>query len=346
MPTPSVPVFWDEAQLLHAPTQELSEGGFIPYPESPARAEAIRSVLAREPWAAFQAPGPLDESLLWQVHDADYVALIRGAWAAWRAEGNAGDALPGCWPARGRRDLKPARIQARLGQASFDAGTPIMAHTAKAVEAAAAIGQSVGEAVAGGAPLVFGLCRPPGHHAGRDYMGGYSYFNSAALAVEAMLRAGAARVAMLDVDYHQGNGTQDIFYARGDVFFCSLHADPAHDFPYFWGCADERGVGEGLGATLNLPLPRGTDWADYRPALRSGLEAIAAFRPEALVVSYGADTYKDDPISHFRLTTADYAAMGAEIAGLGLPCGVLMEGGYAVDALGDNVSAFLQGLRG
>lgn len=341
----TTPVFWDARQLAHAPAHELSEGKLVPYAEVPARAEAIHAALAAAGWAEFHVPEPLDEALLHRVHDADYVRLIREAWAAWVAEGNAGDALPGCWPARGRRDLMPARIQARLGQASFDAGTPITPHTVAAVKAAAAIGQSTGAAVAAGARLAFGLCRPPGHHAGRDYMGGYSYFNNAALAVERLLTGGAARVAVLDVDYHQGNGTQDIFYARGDVFFCSIHADPAHDFPYFWGAAEERGVGPGEGATLNLPLPRGTAWAAYRPALEQALAAIARFGADALVISYGADTFEADPISHFRLKTTDYREMGARIASLGLPSAVLMEGGYAIDALGANVVAFLDGLR-
>lgn len=345
MASRAIPVFWDAVQLTHQPTRELSEGAFIPYPESPARAEAIHGALAAQPWVVLQAPSLLDEALLQRVHAPEYVALIREAWAAWVAEGNAGEALPGCWPSRGRRDLKPQRIQARLGQASFDAGTPIMAHTAAAVEAAAAIGQSVGEAVARGERLVFGLCRPPGHHAGRDYMGGYSYFNNAALAVERLLEGGAEKVAVLDVDYHQGNGTQDLFYERGEVLFCSLHADPAQDFPYFWGCADECGAGPGAGATLNLPLPRGTDWAAYRPALARALETVAGFGAKALIVSYGADTFKGDPISHFRLDTPDYRAMGADIAALGLPTGVVMEGGYAIEALGANVTALLAGLR-
>lgn len=340
----TLPVFWDARQLAHAPAFELSEGRLAPYAESPARAEAIRAALAATGWAAFRAPEALDEALLARVHDGDYIRLIREAWAQWAAEGNEGDALPGCWPARGRRELKPLRIQARLGQASFDAGTPITPHTAAAAEAAAAIGQSTGAAIAGGARLAFGLCRPPGHHAGRDYMGGYSYFNNAALAVERLLAGGARRVALLDVDYHQGNGSQDVFYERGEVLFCSIHADPAHDFPYFWGTAEETGAGAGAGATLNLPLPRDTDWAAYRPALAEALAAIGRFQPDALVISYGADTFEADPISHFKLKTADYRSMGVDIAALGLPMAVLMEGGYAIEALGANVVAFLEGL--
>jgi acetoin utilization deacetylase AcuC-like enzyme len=135
------------------------------------------------------------------------------------------------------------------------------------------------------------LCRPPGHHAGADYLGGYCYLNTAAIAAQAARDAGCARVAILDIDYHHGNGTQDIFWERGDVFYASLHADPATDYPFFWGHADEAGTGDGAGATLNLPLPQGTTLDAFRRAQGSALEAIARFRPELLVVSFGADTW-------------------------------------------------------
>jgi len=197
--------------------------------------------------------------------------------------------------------------------------------------------------VLAGERAAFALCRPPGHHAGRDYLGGYCYLNNAAIAAEAATAAGR-RVAILDIDYHHGNGTQDIFYVRGDLLFVSIHADPRTDYPYYWGHADETGDGDGEGATLNLPLPRGADLAAYLPALGTALARIAAFAPDLLVVSYGADTFTGDPISHFRLETRDYADLGRRIAGLGLPVLTVMEGGYAVDALGANVASFLEGL--
>lgn len=191
----------------------------------------------------------------------------------------------------------------------------------------------------------FALCRPPGHHAGADYTGGYCYLNNAAISAEAAITAGHARVAILDVDYHHGNGTQDIFYARGDVLTASLHADPRTDFPYYWGHADERGEGVGLGATLNLPLPAGAAWPDYERTLATALAAIARFAPSLLIVPFGADTFEGDPISRFALRTADYPAMAARIAALGLPTLIVMEGGYAIDALGANVAAFLSGFE-
>jgi acetoin utilization deacetylase AcuC-like enzyme len=174
-------------------------------------------------------------------------------------------------------------------------------------------------------------------------MGGYCYVNAMAAAAQFAVDAGRKRVAILDIDYHHGNGTQDIFLARGDVFFASIHADPKTDYPFYWGHADETGIGEGEGATLNLPLPRGTDLAAFTAALDTALERIAAFAPQLLLCSFGADTYAGDPISFFDIRTEDYPEIARRIASLGLPTAIVMEGGYAVDALGENVAAFLSG---
>ena len=201
---------------------------------------------------------------------------------------------------------------------------------------------SATEAVLNGNRAAFALCRPPGHHAGADYFGGYCFLNSAAIAAEAALAAGRRKVAILDIDYHHGNGTQDIFYARGDVLFVSIHADPATDYPFYWGHADETGEGEGEGATLNLPLPRGTRMPQFERALGQALERVAAFGAEMLILSFGADTYAGDPISHFAIETEDFPRIGTRIAALGLPTVIVMEGGYAVGALGQNVAALIE----
>ena len=148
---------------------------------------------------------------------------------------------------------------------------------------------------------------------------------------------------MLDVDYHHGNGTQDIFWHDASVFYASIHADPVTDYPFYWGHADECGEGDGLGATLNLPLPRGTGWQDYAPALDTALDAIGRWGARMLVVSFGADTFARDPISHFGLERDDFARLGTIIAGHGVPTLVVMEGGYGVADLGSNVAAFLSG---
>jgi acetoin utilization deacetylase AcuC-like enzyme len=331
-------IVFDPRQLAHAPALELRNGGFGPFAEKPARAEAILAALG-----SAEAPVDHGEAPLRAVHDEAYLAFLWSAHQDWRAAGREGDASGYAWPVVRRRPLALDRIDAKLGAYSFDASSPIAAGTWEGAYWSAQSALTALDHVLAGERAAFALCRPPGHHAGRDYLGGYCYLNNAAIAAEAAAAAGK-RVAILDIDYHHGNGTQDIFYARGDVLFVSIHADPRTDYPYFWGHADETGEAEGEGATLNLPLQRGTDLAAYLPALDTALARIAVFAPDLLIVSYGADTYAGDPISYFRLETRDYEALGRRIAGLGLPVLTVMEGGYAVDALGANAAAFLEGL--
>jgi len=329
--------FWDARQLAHAPALELHNGAFVPFAESPARAESILAAIGPVEAALDHGEAPLRA-----VHSEAYLAFLWAAHKDWRAAGRAGDASGYAWPVVRRRPLDLDRIDARLGAYSFDAASPIAAGTWDGAYWSAQTALSALGPVLAGDRAAFALCRPPGHHCGRDYLGGYCYLNNAAIAAEAAVAAGR-RVAILDVDYHHGNGTQDIFYARGDVLFASIHADPRTDYPFFWGHADEAGEGEGEDATLNLPLARGADLAAYLPALDAALERIAAFAPDLLVLSYGADTFAGDPISQFRIETADYARLARRIASLGKPCLIVMEGGYAVDALGANVASFLGG---
>ncbi len=327
-------VFFDGRQLLHAPAREFHNGGWTPYFETPARAEAILAAVG-----PAQAPTDHGDAPILSVHDAGYLDFLRTAAARWREAGREGDAIGYAWPVVRRRAVDLTRIDALLGRYSFDASTPITAHAYEAGYWSAQTALTALDAVTGGERAAFALCRPPGHHAGADYCGGYGHLNAAAIAA----RAAGRRVAVLDIDYHHGNGTQDIFYARGDVFYASLHADPRGDYPFFWGHADERGEGAGEGATLNLPLPPGTRVDAYRAAMARALDAVARFGPELLVVSFGADTYAGDPISRFALETPDYATLARDIAGAGWPVLVVMEGGYALDALGTNVASFLSG---
>ncbi len=305
--------------------------------ESPARLLSIlKSLGAVEPVVDHgQAP-------LAAVHDSDYLAFLESAHADWAASGRVGDAIGYAFPVARRRKLDLGRIDARLGRYGMDTCTPIAAGTWTAAYWGAQTALTALGAVVAGESAAFALCRPPGHHCGADYTGGYCYLNNAAILAQAALDAGR-RPAILDVDYHHGNGTQDIFYDRDDVLFASIHADPKTDYPYFWGHADETGEGAGAGATLNLPLPRGTTWGTYRPALAQALEWIRKGGADILICSFGADTFAGDPISHFAIETTDFAEMGRDIAALDLPTAIVMEGGYAVDALGNNVSSFLSG---
>ena len=330
--------FWDERQRAHEPRLEFFNGGLHPAAEHPGRVDSILAAIG-----ATEAPSDHGEAPLLRVHPREYLDFVKSAFADWRAAGRDGDAIPYTFPVARRRPLDLQRIDARLGRYSYDTSTPIAQGTWTASYWAAQTALSALEAVLGGERAAFALCRPPGHHCGADYSGGYCYLSNAAIAAEAALAAGKPRVAILDIDYHHGNGTQDVFYGRGDVFFASIHADPRTDYPFFWGHADEIGEGEGEGATLNLPLPRGTELAAFEAALGQALDRIAAFAPDLLIVSYGADTFEGDPISQFRLKTEDYPRLARRIASAGLPTLIVMEGGYAVDALGANVAAFLSG---
>ena len=329
--------FWDPRQLAHAPAIEMHNGRFDACAETPARAQAILNAVG-----ATELPRDHGEEAILRVHPQAYVEFLKSAHSDWLAAGREGDALPYAFPVARRREVNLDRIDARLGRYSYDTCTPISEGTWASAYWNVQTALSALDSVLDGNRSAFALCRPPGHHCGTDYMGGYCYLNSAAIAAEAAA-SGGKRVAILDIDYHHGNGTQDIFYARRDVFFASIHADPATDYPFYWGHADEVGEGEGEGATLNLPLPRGTTLAEFDRALDQALDGIAAFAPDLLILSYGADTFEGDPISHFSIATADYPPIARRISALGLPSLIVMEGGYAVDALGANVAAFLSG---
>lgn len=331
-------IFFHPDQNLHEPAVELYNGAFVPYAEHGGRVASVLAALG-----AAEHPADFGIAPIAAVHSAGYLDFLQSGHARWLAAGREGDAIPYVWPVRRRRALRLERVDALLGRYSFDATTPLTPTTWPAAYAAAQTALGATQVVLEGAPHAFALCRPPGHHAGADYMGGYCYLNSAAIAAQRARDAGRERIAVLDIDYHHGNGTQDIFWERGDVFFASIHADPATDYPFFWGHADETGAGEGEGATLNLPLAHGADLAGYRAALDVALARIAAFAPELLVVSFGADTFAEDPICNFGLLTGDYARIAQDIAACGWRTVIVLEGGYAVDQLGANVAALLDG---
>jgi acetoin utilization deacetylase AcuC-like enzyme len=330
---------FDRRQLAHAPALELHNGGWVPHVDRPDRAQSIADRIG------MCAPArDLGRAPLARVHTAAYLDFLETAHARWVAAGRTGDAVGYVWPVVTRRPVRLERIDALLGRHSFDAATPISAGTwTSAYWGAQTTLTALEPLLEGRERTTFALCRPPGHHAGADYLGGYCYLNNAAIAARAATDRGHARVAILDIDYHHGNGTQDIFLEDAAVLFASIHGDPATEYPFYWGHADERGTGAGEGTTLNLPLGRGTTIAPYLAALDHALDAIARFGPGLLIVSFGADTYEADPISHFKLATADYPILARRIASLALPTLIVMEGGYAVDALGNNVSAFLSG---
>lgn len=199
--------------------------------------------------------------------------------------------------------------------------------------------------ISAGEHAAFSLCRPPGHHAAIDMYGGYCFINNAAAAAQHLLDKGAIRVAIVDVDFHHGNGTQDIFYTRDDVLFVSLHGDPMDAFPHFLGHAEETGKGSGEGYNHNYPMKPGTQFSEWRGALTDGLGKVVQYKPDALVISLGVDTFENDPISFFKLKSDDFTTYGGDIAKLGLPTLFVMEGGYDIGEIGVNTVNVLQGFE-
>lgn len=338
--------FYNSLHPRHQGQFEMFRGHLVPCHEVPARADYVLAELQARGLGPVQEPAAWDPSLLERVHSARYLHFLQTAWAQWLALDPAHatqDALPSVWPVRTlRHDVEPDNFSARMGLYSMDAGTPLTAGTWDAALHGARCALSSAQAVLDGKRAAFCLSRPPGHHAGADFFGGYCFLNNAALAAQHLRDGGVERVAVLDIDYHHGNGTQAIFYDRPDVFFASVHGDPRTEYPFYLGYADETGTGAGQGTNLNLPLPRGTGYARWAEALEQALQAIARFGAQALVLSLGLDTFEGDPISGFLLRSEDYLRVGERLAATGLPSVIVFEGGYAVQAVGVNAANVVQ----
>lgn len=336
-------VVYSEDHRLHFPQGELYGGEFVTPFERPSRVEYILRELKRRKMADLVGPAKLDMKPVRKVHDREFLIFLENAWSEWTKAGFRGEIIPTGFAARGMRQKKPRHIDGKVGYYILSMETCITAGTWEAACSSAAVAQTAQKLVAWGARSAFALCRPPGHHAHHDMYGGYCFLNNAAIAAQGFLDSGAKRVAILDVDFHHGNGTQDIFYGRDDVLFCSLHGQPEDAFPYFLGYKDEKGSGKGEGYNINYPLPPGAKYDVWSKALADALRKIKRYRPDALVVSLGVDTFKDDPISFFKLTSDDFSTYGGAIAKLKLPTLFVMEGGYAVEAIGINTVNVLEG---
>jgi acetoin utilization deacetylase AcuC-like enzyme len=333
---------------LHAPAYEFFRGERVPCFESPARAQFVRQELAAR-GHEIRTPDRDCTDLLPRIHTQRYLSFLQSAWDQWLALDPANattQPFPSVWPVRTlRSDIEPVNFTARLGLYSIDNGSPLAAGTWAAAKAGADAAASAVMLVRSGNRGAFCATRPPGHHAGADFMGGYCFLNNAAIAAEAFKAGGCDRIAILDVDYHHGNGTQSIFYRRSDVLFVSIHGDPRTEYPFYLGHADEIGEGAGEGFNLNLPLPAGTDADAWMAALDTACARVAAHRPEALIVSLGLDTFAGDPISKFDLQSKDFTRVGARLGRLGLPTVFVLEGGYAARELGVNAVNVLEGFE-
>jgi acetoin utilization deacetylase AcuC-like enzyme len=346
-----------ERHRAHDPATETYLGLPVDACEVPARADSILAALRAD--GGFDVVEPTAHGLdpITAVHDPGLVRFVEEAWAEAERQRIERDVLVAdTYPTQamfaGMSDElaasrpEPRAIGGRTGWWGLDSSNPIVAGTADAARGAVDVALTAADLVLGGERVAYGLCRPPGHHAASAMAGGYCFFNNAAIAAEAIVAATGEPVAILDVDVHHGNGTQQIFWRREDVRYVSLHADPVRLYPFFLGHADETGEGAGRGHNLNLPQPHRADDATYLAELDRALDWIAAAPGSIVVVSLGFDTYHLDPLGDLALTTDGYAEMGRRVAALGRRLVVLQEGGYHVADLGANARAWLRGAAG
>ena len=336
-------VIFSERQKKHYPRHFLSSGAPQPNPEVPERADCL---LAAALSSGLELLEPADHGLtpIAAVHSPEYLQFLQNIVRRWGyIEEASEEVVPNIHPDR-RNGVYPASAVGQAGFHMADTGCPISAATWDSALCSAHTAVHGAQLIIGGERACYALSRPPGHHAARDFAAGFCYLNNAAAAAQS-LRSRFERVAIIDVDVHHGNGTQDIFYRRSDVLTVSLHADPMRFYPFFWGHASERGEGAGLGYNLNLPLPRGTGDDDYLKSLDAALKRVEAFAPQALVVALGLDAYEGDPFQGLAITTPGFGKIAGSIASMGLPTVLVQEGGYLCAALGDNLSSFLEGFR-
>ena len=346
-------IFYPPDHWQHHPKVEFWNSRAEPINEVPSRVDRILEHLRRGGMVEavpihLSDLGELRPGLE-QIHTSPYLDYLWTAYDDWiSAGGDPAGVMPFIFSGS-RMTGSPANGLARPGMFAFDMGALIVRGTASAAAAAALAAQKAALHLAQGAESAYALCRPPGHHAGANFYGGYCYLNNAALAVETLRSACGGqqfpRVALLDIDIHHGNGSQDIFYSRSDVMFVSLHVDPSREYPFFAGYRNERGELDGEGYNINYPLPFGTGDDQYKAALSDALEQIVRYSPSACVVSLGVDTFAGDPIGKFSLKPFIYPEIGGLIAGLNCPTLFVQEGGYNLDYLGELVLGVLTGFE-
>lgn len=340
-------IIYTEAHRKRASKTELSGGELVRPFECPERMDYILGRLRETGFGEIMPPREIQSDALPKIHDAGYLSFLKSAWDEWESAGFKGEAIATVWQSRSMPSPHiPDFIEGKMGYYCLAAETSISNGTAEAAWASLDVALTGAEHVLAGDNSAFSLCRPPGHHASNDQFGGYCFINNAAVAAQHMRDRGLERIAVLDVDFHHGNGTQAIFYSRSDVLFLSLHGDPMAAFPHFLGHEGEIGIGDGEGFNFNFPMPAGTSFSKWSNALKSALHQISKFGADAVIVSLGVDTFERDPISFFKLKSDDFIKMGECIASLDLPTLFVMEGGYAVEEIGINTVNVLMGFEG
>ena len=348
----TLPIVWHDDCLLHAPGSEVWLGLQLPDDELPERAVLIRDALVAEGATVVPAEAH-DGAAITAVHDAGLVDFLRDAYADWVAAGlptdpGQGLVVPYLFPTHAMLGAvaprRPEAVWARTGFYCFDTMTPIGEGTWAAVRGGVDATLTAVELVRDGAPLAYAITRPPGHHVSRGAYGGSCYLNNAAIAAQALRDSGAARVAIIDIDAHHGNGAQEIFWARGDVLTASVHVDPAAGwFPHVMGWPDEVGDGHGRFANRNLVLAPGAGDRDWLVAVDAALADATVLGADAIVLALGVDAATTDPNSPLDVTAAGYHEAGRRIGALGVPIVAVQEGGYDPNTLGGLVVAALTG---
>ncbi len=345
-----ISVVTSDDHRAHDPEFDIYQGALVGRFEVPERVDRIREALADGP---FDLTNPTTHGLepVLRVHNPELVDYLSTAWKEYTAVIPAPQAvIAEMFMHEGLVEGMPvarpplANGYGRLGWFCYDTSSPLVEGSWPAARASADIALSGADRLLAGERIVYSLCRPPGHHATRSAFGGFCLLNNAAIAAQALLDAGASRVTILDVDAHHGNGTQQIFYQRGEVQFVSIHMDPEWNYPWFVGRAHERGDGRGAGTNLNLPLPIGTTGDHYLTDLASGIDAVSAFDPDYVIVSLGVDPAVGDPTGGLCLTTADFNAVGQAIGTIDRPLLIVQEGGYQLHRVGADVRAVLDGV--
>ncbi len=333
---------FSETQFSHAPEQFMAKGKLVAHPEQPERANRLLAGV-KKAGLAVSAPDQFGDEHIFALHPERYVEFLRDGLEEWKTLDGAADYMvPNVHPIE-QPAKYPDHIVGRAGWHQADLAASIGDGSWAAIRASADTALTVARLVASGEEqTAYALCRPPGHHAFAEKAGGFCFLANSGLAAQYLLDT-HDRVAILDVDVHHGNGTQGIFYERGDVFTVSIHADPMNYYPFFWGHAQEVGAAEGEGANLNLPVPVKSGDEVWLAAVDRACEAIAASGATALVIALGLDAHEADPLLGGDVTTEGFAKIAARIAQLDLPAAIIQEGGYLTDQLGDNLASFLGG---
>ena len=336
---------YSKKHYLRNSLTELSGGQLVKPFESPERIEFILNEILQRKLGSVYEPTNQNLDIVYKVHDKNYINFLETAWADWTKEGFLGEAIPTVWPSRSMNSkIIPNNIEGKLGYYCLANETSISQGTIEGAYESVKIALTAAE-ILQNEKSIFALCRPPGHHASNDQYGGYCFFNNIAIAAEKLIEEGAKKIFILDIDFHHGNGTQEIFYNRPDVYFASLHGDPMEAFPHFLGHADEKGIEDGEGFNLNYPLPRNTSYAQWRKSLIKAIDEVKTFSPDFFLISLGVDTFEHDPISFFKLKSEDYFDVGRIISSLNLPTLFVMEGGYAINQIGINTVNILKGFE-